>query len=77
MNLRKRALLVVPAALGIAVVAGAGPASAAPSQPPSSNSSCVAQDAVFGNYLASGLGGRITSWDAQYFGSPQACYFLP
>jgi hypothetical protein len=75
MNLRKRSLLVVPAALGIALVAGVGPASAAPSQPPNPNSSCVAQLAVFGNYLYPGLGGQITSYNARYYGGPQTCSF--
>jgi hypothetical protein len=76
MKLRKRALVVLPAALGIAAVSGVGPASAAPSNSPNDNASCVAQFAVFGNSLDHGLGGRIISYNARYFGSPQACYFF-
>jgi hypothetical protein len=76
LNLRKRSLLVVPAALGIAVALGAAPASAAPTQQPSNNSSCVAQLAVFWNSLDPGLGGRLTSINARYLGGPQSCVFL-
>jgi hypothetical protein len=76
MTLRKRYLLVVPAALGIALVAGVGPASAAPSRPPSYNSSCVGQVAVSGNSIYPGLGGRVVEFNARVLGSPQYCYFL-
>jgi hypothetical protein len=75
MNLRKRSLFVVPAALGIALVAGAGPASAAPSNGPNYHANCAALTAFYGDSTYPGLGGQYNAYIAQNYGPPgQFCF---
>jgi len=74
MNVRNRALLIVPAALGIALGAGIAPASATPSQTPSPyHADCVGQQAVYFNQYGYGDGGRISSWLAMAYGGQPVC----
>jgi hypothetical protein len=64
MNLRKRTLFVVPAALALAVGAGVGPASAAAGP----NANCVGQIASGFNQFEPGLGGQYISEGAHESG---------